>query len=109
MAMKWLRQHNRVEALSAEAEQCAGQMKQLRQHLGQRVHARLQDPGTMTWAFAAGVVYGGSKRPERDAGQNTGSASQAHPDRAFPILRYLNSAVIVWNLLSQFQPEPPNA
>ena len=95
--MKWLRQHNKVETLSAEAEHCAVQMNHLHEQLGQRVHARLRQPGTMAWAFSAGILYGGSQTRKQN--------DQKQTDRAFALLRYLNSIAIILNLMTQFNAE----
>ena len=96
--MKWLRQQNRVEMLSAAAEQNAEQMNQLRAHLGQQVRACLQQTGTLAWAFSAGILYGSVK------GQKLTGQSQNDHTAVTP-LRYLNSIATILNLMGQFRPD----
>lgn len=93
--MKWLRQQSRVELLSAEAIKNTEQMHQLRLQLHQQVRHRLQQPGTLAWSFAAGTLYGAANSRKRD--------EQPRDDRSASLLRYLNSAAIVWNLMSEFR------
>ncbi len=96
--MKWLRQQTRVERLSAGATQNAEQMHQLRLQLHQQVRHRLQQPGTLAWSFAAGTLYGAANSRKRD--------EQPRDERSVSLLRYLNSAAIIWNLMSEFRTDP---
>jgi hypothetical protein len=95
--MKWLRQQTRVELLFAAATQNSVQLRRLRLQLHQQTMHRLQQPGTLAWAFAAGTLYGSTK--------NGNSDKRTQDDRAIPLLRYLNSIAAVWNLMSEFRPD----
>lgn len=88
--MQWLRQQARVEALSFELQQNAGQMSRLAQRLKQRVYARLRQPGTLAWAFAAGTLFGASRERE-------------HGHGASAVIHYFNSVIALWSLLTKYQ------
>lgn len=94
--MFWLRQQKKVERLSAEAEQNAEQMQQLRECLVERLRTRLQQPGTLAWAFAAGALVGGTK-------------SQQQKQDGYSMMHYLNGAVIALKFLSDHLPDQPSA
>jgi len=85
--MKWLRQQKKVEILAAASQQEALQMSYFRRLLVQRVRARLQQPGTLAWAFAAGTLYGTS-HGKLESG-------------SFDPLRYMNTFALLWSLLAE--------
>ena len=87
--MKWLQQQKKVEVLSAASQQQARAMSHFRRQLVQQVRTRLQQPGTMVWAFAAGALYGTSH----------GKFQMG----SFDPLRYVNTFVVLWSLLSKEQ------
>ncbi len=90
--MKWLQQQNKVEALSAASQQQGVQMSQTQQHLVQQVRSRLQQPGSLAWAFAAGTLFGATRGGNQDRD-------------AFDLIRYLKGATLLWGLLSAHQAE----
>jgi len=88
--MKWLQQQRKVEVLAAASQREARQMSDLGQLLVRRVRTRLQQPGTLVWAFAAGVLYGTCHGKLRMG--------------SFDPLRYVNTFAVLWSLLSKEQP-----
>lgn len=87
--MRWLQQQNKVEMLAAASQQEAHRMAYYRGQLVDGVRARLQQPGTMAWAFAAGVLYGTSHGKLESS--------------SFDPLRYMNTFALLWGLLAEKQ------
>jgi len=85
--MKWLKQQSKVEALSAASLQHAEHMSAVRRQLHSRVHARVQQPGTLAWAFAGGALVGATR------------GGEPGPDR-LDLFRYMNTAALLWSLIS---------
>lgn len=109
--MKWLRQQRKVESIETAARINRVHLSVLRQRLANRVRSRLQEPGTLAWAFAAGSLAGtfsASRTPAAaqetcDPSQQSGAAGKA--EAAVPVMRYLNGLIIAWNLLSNLKHE----
>lgn len=90
--MKWLQQQRKVEVLAAASQQEARQMSDLGQLLVRRVRTRLQQPGTLVWAFAAGALYATGQRKFHSL--------------AFDPIRYVNTFALLWGLLAEKQTGP---
>lgn len=97
--MKWLRQQRKVESLSTEVKANGGHMRHLRYQLVQRVHWRLQQPGTLAWAFAAGCLFGSAQPQPRSQQAGSGSTVAQKMRASASTVRYLNFVATILNLL----------
>jgi hypothetical protein len=85
--MNYLQQQMKVDQLAAAANQKAKQMQRIRWQIGQKLYSRLQQPGSLAWAFAMGTLFGAARSREP-----FGSG-------VFFLLRWINVGATVCGLL----------
>ncbi len=93
--MKWLQQQRRVDSLARAARLNRAHLSLLGQRLSHRIRSRLQQPGSLAWAFSAGCLVGAARSPEKDPAETPNRAT------AMPALHYLNSLAIIFSLVTK--------
>jgi len=86
--MRWLRQQRKVDDLSARASARAFRAARLRGAMGCWLKSTLQQPASLTWAFASGILVGTR-------------ADAKNARRARALLKWVNFTGMVWGFLEQ--------
>ena len=90
--MSWLQQQHRVERLAIRATNNARQMQRIRWQISQKLYGRLQQPGSLAWAFAMGILLGANRSGESIVYDG------------FSIFRWFNAGATVWSFLFAIPP-----